>query len=108
MNAANPSFFPPAFPATWASEWGEDRFGLFMVLDVNGIRQRFRWLLPGSFIMGSPLSEPGRLDSETRHRVKLTTGFWLADSACAQALWTVVMGCRPICDSQHHNSLIFF
>jgi formylglycine-generating enzyme required for sulfatase activity len=31
-------------------------------------------------------------DEGPRHRVRLTAGFWLADTACTQALWGAVMG----------------
>jgi len=95
MNDFNRAFLPTVFPATWASEWGEDRFGLFMVLEVQRVRQRFRWITPGTFWMGSPESEPERYDDETLHRVTLTQGFWLADTACTQALWTAVTGENP-------------
>ena len=92
------SIFPPAFPAPWASEWGQDRFGLYMDLNYQGVCQRFRWILPGSFLMGSPENEkeiePWGGD-ETQHRVTLAHGFWLADTACTQALWQAVMGGNP-------------
>jgi sulfatase modifying factor 1 len=43
--------------------------------------------------MGSPDDEPERQEREgPRHRVRLTKGFWLADTACTQALWGAVMG----------------
>ncbi|WP_198009403.1 formylglycine-generating enzyme family protein [Nitrosomonas sp. Is79A3] len=86
------TLLPPAFPAPWASEWGQDRFGLYMDLNYQGIRQRFRWIIPGIFLMGSKKSEPESSDNETQHQVTLSHGFWLADSACTQALWIVVMG----------------
>ena len=57
--------------------------------------QRLRWIEPGSFWMGSPASEKERFDDEQRHRVTLTRGFWLADTACTQALWQAVMGSIP-------------
>jgi len=57
--------------------------------------QRFRWIPLGEFWMGSPDSEPERLADEARHRVVLTQGFWLADSACTQALWRAVLGEKP-------------
>ena len=58
--------------------------------------QRFRWLPPGEFWMGSPDDEPGRFKNEgPRHRVRLSQGFWLADSACTQALWQALMGNNP-------------
>jgi len=81
MNALNDLLLPPIFPDAWASEWGKDRFGLFMDLEIQSVRQRFRWINPGEFLMGSPESEPERDDDETLHRVTLTQGFWLADSA---------------------------
>jgi formylglycine-generating enzyme required for sulfatase activity len=87
--------FPPIFPAPWACEWGEDRFGLFMVLNYQGVRQRFRWIAPGTFKMGSPETESERYEDEVLHSVTLTQGFWLADSACTQALWTAVMSENP-------------
>jgi len=90
MNAAHPRFFP----ASWAAEWGEDRQGLFMVLGVNGVLQRFRWIGPGTFLMGSP-EEVERMDDEIQHPVTLTQGYWLADSACPQALWMAVMDKNP-------------
>ncbi len=46
--------------------------------------------------MGSPQSEPERDDHrETQHRVTFQQGFWLADTACTQALWVAVMGNNP-------------
>jgi sulfatase modifying factor 1 len=89
------SFFPNPFPALWASEWGEDEFGLWMALTFQGIRQVFRWISPGTFLMGSPEDEPERYDDETQHPVTLTQGYWLADTACTQALWEAVMGKNP-------------
>ncbi len=45
--------------------------------------------------MGSPASDEGRESNEWLHRVELTKGFWLADTACTQALWELVMGNNP-------------
>jgi sulfatase modifying factor 1 len=88
-------YFPDSFPAWWASDWGEDEFGLWMALTYKGVRQAFRWIVPGTFLMGSPEDEPERYDDETQHPVTLTQGYWLADSACTQALWRAVMGNNP-------------
>jgi sulfatase modifying factor 1 len=95
MNDFNRAFFPPVFPASWASEWGEDCFGLFMDLETQNVRQRFRWISKGTFKMGSPETETERDSDETLHDVTLTQGFWLADSACKQALWMTMMGENP-------------
>ena len=86
---------PSVFPTAWASEWGEDEFGLYLDLDFQNVIQRFRWIAPGSFLMGSPETELERSANETQHAVTLTQGFWLADSACSQALWVTVMGKNP-------------
>ncbi|MBD9363095.1 formylglycine-generating enzyme family protein [Methylomonas sp. EbB] len=71
---------------------GIDRYGLYADLTVNQVTQRFRWIEPGSFMMGSPEDEPGRYDDETLHAVTLTQGFWLADTAVTQAFWLAVLG----------------
>ena len=101
MNAAfDPARWPDAFPPPFADAWGDDRFGLwaeFTVETEHGkAAQRMRWIEPGTFRMGSPGSEPERYDDEgPQHLVTLTHGFWLADTACTQALWRAVMGDEP-------------
>src|SRR5918992_5697357 len=82
------SFFPNPFPAAWASDWGEDEFGLWMALTYKGVRQAFRWIVPGTFLMGSPEDESERLDREAQHQLTLTQGYWLADSTCTEAYLT--------------------
>src|SRR5687768_14549979 len=55
-----------------------------------------RWITPGRFRMGSPVSEAGRYDDEgPQHEVRISRGFWLFDTACTQALWEAVMGDNP-------------
>lgn len=95
---------PCPFPPLCASAWGDDRFGLWFEITLPGINeagatqvvQRLRWIEPGSFPMGSPTDEAERNHDEgPRHRVTLTEGFWLADTACTQALWQALMGENP-------------
>ncbi len=87
------SSMPKEFPLHWASDWGEDRtYGLWMAFTYKEVRQCFRWIKPGRFMMGSPQDEPERVDNEQQHEVFLTEGFWLAETACTQELWEVVMG----------------
>ncbi len=88
---------PDVFPPPWASEWEEDaEWGLAATLNLNGVKQTFRWIQPGTFLMGSPKDEPQRnAERETQHEVTLTRGYWLADTACTQALWQSVMGDNP-------------
>lgn len=83
-------------PPPWASEWGEDRFGVFVAFRIGEVTQRLRWLPPGQFWMGSPENEEGRYPDEgPRHMVELTSGFWLADTPCTQELYEAVTGENP-------------
>ena len=50
---------------------------------------------PGTFTMGSPSSEEGRMNDETQHRVTLTKGFWLGKYEVTQKQWRSVMGSNP-------------
>lgn len=86
---------PDVFPIDWASDWGQDTYGYFMAFTVYGVRQSFRWIKPGEFMMGSPEDEPERFDDERQHPVTLTQGFWLAETTVTQALWEAVMKENP-------------
>jgi len=87
----------------WPAPFGEDAFGLYADLSVNNVTQRFRWIEPGTFWMGSPEDELERewdgmkegKNSETLHHVTLSQGFWLADTTVSQAFWQAVMGNNP-------------
>jgi hypothetical protein len=80
-------------PPAWPQEIGGDTHGRWVRLRVGPVAQTMRWIPPGEFVMGSPESEKGRLEDEgPQHRVHFTTGFWLADTPCTQALWQEVMG----------------
>lgn len=71
---------------------GVDEFGLYAAFSVKGVSQRCRWIPPGLFLMGSPPDERSRSDDEIQHEVTLSCGYWLAETACQQALWQAVMG----------------
>ena len=84
--------YPDNFPASWASGWGEDQYGLWMTFNYKGVRHLFRWCEPGTFLMGSPKDEPQRGSDETQHPVTLSRGFWIAETPVTQALWEIFMG----------------
>ncbi|XOF33853.1 MAG: formylglycine-generating enzyme family protein [Candidatus Electrothrix sp. YB6] len=91
---------PPQFPAPWAADWGEDNYGLWMTCALHRARQIFRWIRPGTFMMGAAAEKGGRspwLGRVTQHRVTLSKGFWLADTAVTQEMWTAAMGENPAC-----------
>ncbi|MCB1737145.1 MAG: formylglycine-generating enzyme family protein, partial [Gammaproteobacteria bacterium] len=85
-------FFPRP---DWASNFGVDGIGIWAEFECRGVRQRMRWIAPGEFLMGSPKDEHERRNNETQHEVMLTRGYWLAETACKQALWQAVMGDNP-------------
>ena len=92
---------PPTFPYAWASDWGENRYGLWQAFTYKDVRHAFRWIQPGTFQMGSPDgsgeegAEEGRWKDETLHQVTLSKGFWLAETTVTQALWQTIMGANP-------------
>ena len=79
---------PLEFPAIWASEWGHDEIGLWMGFTYKTVNYRFRWILPGRFLMGSQDNQ----DTQPPHYVTITQGFWLGETTVTQALWLAVMG----------------
>jgi formylglycine-generating enzyme len=79
-------------------EWickGSDPYGPYAEFKLGCVIQRMRWLNPGDFFMGSPVTEAGREKIETRHKVTLTRGFWLGETACTQLLWLQATGHNP-------------
>ncbi|CAM2011433.1 formylglycine-generating enzyme family protein [Acanthopleuribacter pedis] len=88
---APPDDFP--YPSTQA--YGRDAYGIWQTIAVKDVEQTFRWCSPGRFTMGSPATERHRGEDEVQREITLSRGFWLADTACPQALWSVVMGTNP-------------
>jgi formylglycine-generating enzyme required for sulfatase activity len=95
INIRKHAVFPEEFPEAWASDWGEDEFGLWMAFTYKGVRQAFRWCEPGTFLMGSSKDEPERYDDELQHEVTLSKGFWIADTSVTQGLWQLIMDENP-------------
>ena len=61
----------------------------------GGAEMRLRWCRAGVFMMGSETVEDGRCNDENLHRVTLTHGFWIGETAVTQAAWRSVMGDNP-------------
>ena len=74
---------------------GERKAGDRMVLTINDVEYAFRWCPPGTFMMGSPASEPGRESDERQHQVTLSRGFWMLETQVTQAMWESVMKNNP-------------
>jgi len=62
---------------------------------TNSLGMEFVYIKPGTFMMGSPASEPGRDNDEKQHRVTLTNGFYMQTTEVTQEQWYQVMGTRP-------------
>jgi len=53
-------------------------------------------LIPaGSYVMGSPPTEPSRSSDETQHKVTLSRSFWMMETEVTQSLYQAVMGVNP-------------
>lgn len=61
----------------------------------NGLGMVFCWCPPGSFRMGSPPDEEGRLEDEGPVDVTLSRGFWLGKTTVTERPWRRVMGTEP-------------
>lgn len=53
------------------------------------------WLPPGSFVMGSPTYEVGRMPDETQHTVTLTHGFYMSKYLVTQNQYLNLTGNNP-------------
>ncbi|MBW1981984.1 MAG: SUMF1/EgtB/PvdO family nonheme iron enzyme [Deltaproteobacteria bacterium] len=63
---------------------------------TNSIGMKFVRIPAGSFIMGSPESEPGRNQDEgPQHLVKLSHSFYLGATEVTQRQWQEIMGANP-------------
>lgn len=62
---------------------------------VNSIGMRMIRVPAGDFAMGSPTSEPGRYDDETRRELRLGNPFYIAQTEITQAEWCAIMEFNP-------------
>jgi formylglycine-generating enzyme required for sulfatase activity len=58
---------------------------------TNKVGMDMIWCPPGTFMMGSPASEPGHQPDEIQHLVHLTSGFWMARTEVTNEQWKTVM-----------------
>ncbi len=93
----------------WASDSGEDTYGRWADLTVNGATQRMRWIRPSGpegFWMGASQAERNAIQdvgvrkwaNESEHAPRHETvaqGFWLADTPCTQTFWRAVADVDP-------------
>ena len=61
----------------------------------NSLGQEFKLIPAGTFTMGSPLDEWGRVSDEVQHQVTLTQPFYMQITEVTQGQWEAVMGNNP-------------
>jgi formylglycine-generating enzyme required for sulfatase activity len=62
---------------------------------TNSIGMRLKLIAAGTFMMGSPPSEPDRRDDETQHRVRISKPFYLGVYEVTQGQYEKLMGANP-------------
>ena len=62
---------------------------------TNSIGMKFVFIPPGTFMMGSPSSEPKRESDERQHRVTISKPYYLQTTEVTQGQWKAIMGNNP-------------
>lgn len=62
---------------------------------TNSIGMTFVYIVPGTFMMGSPNDETERADIEKRHQVTLKQGFYMQTTEVTQGQWQALMSSNP-------------
>jgi formylglycine-generating enzyme len=70
---------------------------------TNTIDMTFNYIPAGTFTMGSPETEEGRIDNEQQHPVTISKAFYMQTTVVTQWEWNFVMGMgnTPWKDQQH-------
>jgi len=81
---------------------GEPQAGDVGIAEViNSIGMKLKLIPAGEFMMGSPVTEEGRLEDELQHRVRITKPFYLGVYEVTQAEYERVMGTNPSWHSEN-------
>jgi sulfatase modifying factor 1 len=62
---------------------------------TNTIGMHLQLIPAGTFLMGSPVTEEGRYDDETQHKVTISKTFYMQTTEVTQGQWKSVMGTEP-------------
>ena len=81
--------------ASSESEMGVIDGGIAQDMTEAEVRPKLVLVPKGSFSMGSPTTESGRVSDEVQHPVTLTTDFWMAESEVTQRQYRNLMGSNP-------------
>ena len=64
-------------------------------MNTNTIGIKLNKIPPGTFMMGSPESEPDRSDNEHQHPVTISKAFYMQTTEVTQGQWKALMGTEP-------------
>jgi formylglycine-generating enzyme len=112
-NVARPNFSLP-FPR---KNVGIDDFGAFLDIQIGTQTQRFRWIEPGTFVMGASEAEIAAIGDEKyrewaskrespQHQVAIIQGFWLADTPCTADMYVPLNNSTKRRKRQNRSTLI--
>ena len=62
---------------------------------INSVGARLAYIPPGTFTMGSPATEPGRVSNETQRQVTFAKGFRIGVNEVTQKQWRLIMSTSP-------------
>jgi len=62
---------------------------------TNSLGMTFRLIPSGTFMMGSPEDEDGRIGNEVLHRVTISKPFYMQTTQVTQKQWQAIMGNNP-------------
>ncbi|MES2594920.1 MAG: formylglycine-generating enzyme family protein [Verrucomicrobiota bacterium] len=93
LPAAEPAAVPVGELAKNANLLEAGEVGKVLTVQLPGdLLMKFVWCPPGTFVMGSPPGEDGRMTDEDQVQVRISKGFWLGQTEVTQAQWQAVMG----------------
>ncbi len=62
---------------------------------TNSVGMKLAYIPPGTFTMGSPDTEPGRIRNETQRQVTFAKGFRIGVNEVTQKEWRLIMSTSP-------------
>ena len=72
----------------WACEWGNDHFGTWMTLSILNFDYKFRWIPPGTTVIGDNRTHVQ--DCKPEHFVHFEIGFWIGETTVSKLFWSSV------------------
>ena len=82
--------------SAWSATFGNP--GRLVVELPGGVLLALKYMPSGTFWLGSPVDERGRLDREDLHQVTLTQGYYVGQTEVTQGQWEAVTGTPMLLD----------